>query len=183
MPITIDMTAAQVAQALQLSVAGFFSNGAANVYSIRGGDTLDLTGLVEYDSFDFLTGLAAPSLFELDAGPFGATTNFYGDLFGAFDTGTNFNGTTNTGNPGVLGAQNNAFGGVYLDDFIIGTAGRGEMVLNATSGDSSFIVDPQLSLSVPTKPNQEILIGPYQFEIRGGDDYGVPLIDVPPVHI
>lgn len=104
------MTAAQVAQALQLSVAGFFSNGAMNVYSIRGGDTLSLTGLVVYDSIDFLTGLAVPSLFELDAGPFGATTNFYGDLFGAFDTGTNFNGTTNTGNPGVLGAQNNDFG-------------------------------------------------------------------------
>lgn len=178
--VTVDMTAEEVAIALRNSIAGQFANGARNVYPIRSGDTVDLTGLVVYDSFDFLTGSSVPSANELSAGPFGATTNFIGDLFGAFDTGTNFNGTTNTANPGTLGGQANAFGGVYLDDFIIGKAGGGEMVLGAAP-NTNFIVDPQLSLTVPTRPNLEIKTGPYQFEIRGGQDYGIPLIDVPPV--
>ena len=181
--VSVSMTAEQVAQATRTSIAGFFANGAANVYAIRSGNTLDLTGLVQYDSFDFLTGQATPSLSELDSGPFGATTTFEGDLFSAFGTGTNFDGTTNTANPGTLGGRNNANGGVYLDDFIIGTAGRGEMVLDAVGGNASFIVDPQLSVPVPTRPNPEVLIGPYQFEIRGGDGYGIPLIDVPPVRL
>lgn len=183
-PIHVDvsMTRAEVAQALQAAVAGFFAGGATNVYPIRGGDTLDLTGLVDYDSFDFATGLRTPSLTELDAGPFGATTNFEGDLYSAFNTGTNFDGTTNNANPGVLGARNNAFSGVFLDDFIIGTAGRGEMILDATGGNTNFVVDPQFALTSPQRPfadEAQILVGPYQFELRGGDEYGVPLLNNP----
>jgi GEVED domain/Dockerin type I domain/Bacterial pre-peptidase C-terminal domain len=181
--VEVSMTSQQVAQALRTSIANFFAGGATNVYPIRGGNTLDLTGLVEYDSFDFFTGLNVPSAFELDAGPFGASTIFEGDLYSAFNAGTNFDGSTNTANPGYLAGQNNNVRGVYLDDFIIGIAGRGEMILDATGGTDNFVVDPQLSLTVPTRPNPEILAGPYQFELRGGDGYGIPLIDVPPVRL
>ncbi len=180
--VTLDMTAAEVAIALQQSLSGFFAGGAATAYPTTG-NVVDLTGLVNYSSFDFLTGLPAPSILDLDSGPFGATTNFIGDAFGAFNTGTNFDGTTNNGNPGALGAQNNDFEGVYLDDFIIGVAGRGEMVLRSTSGDTTFVEDPQKALSNPDQVNVEILQGPYQFEIRGGQDYGVPLLAGFPVTI
>ncbi len=103
--VNVSMTAEQVAQATRTSIAAFFANGASNVFAIRSGNTLDLTGLVQYDSFDFFTGQPTPSLSELDSGPFGATTTFEGDLYSAFGTGTNFDGTTNTANPGTLGGR------------------------------------------------------------------------------
>ncbi len=73
----------------------------------------------------------------------------------------------------MLGPIN--FEGVYLDDFIIGLAGRGEMVLNAPT-DTSFIRDPQLSQTTPVQSNPEVLVGPYQVEIRGGTEYGEPTL-------
>jgi hypothetical protein len=175
--INSSMTAGQVGVAVRQAIANTFSGGVTSVYALRG-DTLDLTGLVEYDSIDFFTGLRAPSAAELDPGPFGATTNFIGDRFGAFNTSRNFDGSTDSQRPGALRALNNGFEGVYLDDFIIGIAGRGEVVLNAPV-DTSFIVDPQLSRTNPSLDGTDlqILVGPYQLEIRGGDEYGVPLLN------
>lgn len=172
--VTLDMNAEQVALALQESLADFFANGARSAYPING-STVDLTGLVGYNGFDFTTGLPAPSITDLDPGPFGATTNFVGDAFSAFNEGTNFDGTTNNGNPGFLGGQNNDFEGVYLDDFIIGVAGRGEMVMRS-SVNTNFITDPQLEITNPDQFNPEILVGEYQLEIRGGQEYGIPTL-------
>ncbi|MCR9293841.1 MAG: PPC domain-containing protein, partial [bacterium] len=174
--VELGMSAAEVADALADSLAGIFGNGVAGAYPVRG-NVVDLTGLVNYSSIDFITGLPTPSAFDLDPGPFGATTNFVGDAFGAFNTSTNFDGTTNNARPGALGAQNNDFEGVYLDDFIIGVAGRGEMVLRASGGNTNFIQDPQQDITNPSQPNLEILVGEYQFEIRGGDEYGIPTLD------
>ncbi len=157
-PITVDMTAGQVALALRQSVATQFAGGVTSVYTIRNSDTIELAGLT-----------------VLDAGPFGLTTSFVGDRFSAFNTSTNFDGTRNNSNPGALGAQNNAFEGVYLDDFIIGVAGRGEMVLNGTT-NTTFVQDPQLTVTNPDRSSSAILVGPYQFEIRGGEEYGTPLL-------
>lgn len=178
--IRADMTADEVALALQDSVARLFAGGTNSAYGVRG-NTVDLSGLVNYSGFDFLTGLRTPSTFDLDPGPFGATTTFVGDAFGAFNTSTNFDGTTNNGRPGALGAQNNDFEGVFIDDFIIGVAGRGEQVMRATGGNTNFIQDPQKTITNPDQVNPEILVGPYQFEIRGGEEYGVPLLDGFPV--
>lgn len=133
-PVTVDMTAGEVALALQQSLATQFAGGTIDAYAIRNEDTVDLTGLT-----------------VIDAGPFGLTTEFVGDLTSAFNSS--------------LGAQRNAFEGVYLDDFIIGVAGRGEMVLGAPVS-TTFVADPS---AVPG-----ILVGPYQFEIRGGEEYGTP---------
>ncbi|MDX1948229.1 MAG: DVUA0089 family protein [Pirellulaceae bacterium] len=64
--------------------------------------------------------------------------------------------------------QNNNFEGIYIDDFIIGLAERGEMGTNsvnaAGSTNSNFATNPQLN------PNQ-ILVGAYQLEIRRAPTY------------
>lgn len=177
--LTADMTAEQVARQLQRALADFFAGGATGVYSIRGGDTLSLTGLVEYDSFNFITGQPEPSPLTFDSGPFGATTTFLGDRFSAFNTGTRFDGSTNDANPGPLQSRLNAFEGVYVDDFVIGLAGRGELVVGPTGGNTNFIVDPQLGVTNPRRDEvgePDVLLGPYQFEIRGGEEYGIPLL-------
>ncbi len=178
--VRIDMSAEEVAAALQTSVANRFADGTAAAYQVRG-NAVDLTGLIQYSSFDVFSGQRIPSLSDFSPGPFGGTTNFIGDAFSAFNTGTNADGTTSNGNPGALGAQNNNFEGVYLDDFIIGLAGRGEMALNSpTIGpNDDFIADPQDLLANPSQHDAdqggvEITVGPYQFEIRGGDTYGYP---------
>ncbi len=181
----VGMTTAQVAAAVQQGLANVFARGAINAYKIRGGDTVDLTGLVVYDTFDFATGASVPSATELSPGPFGATRSFVGDIFGAFNTSSNFNGTLNNGNPGILRANANAVEGVYLDDFIIGIAGRGEIIVdrnrlgpnNPVHGNTTFIDNPQPRQNNPILRNEEVLVGPYQLEIRGGEEYGVPLLE------
>jgi large repetitive protein len=177
--LTADMTADQVARQLQRALADFFAGGAIGVYPIRGGDTLSLTGLVEYDSFNFITGQPEPSLLTFDSGPFGASTTFIGDQFSAYNTGTRFDGSTNNANPGPLQSRANAFEGVFVDDFVIGLAGRGELVVGPTDGNTNFIVDPQLGVTNPRRDEVgdfNVLVGPYQFEIRGGEEYGIPLL-------
>ncbi|MBU6236831.1 MAG: hypothetical protein KGQ51_03315 [Planctomycetes bacterium] len=62
-------------------------------------------------------------------------------------------------------AQNNAFEGLYLDDFMIGLAERGEFVTGATA-NTAFVQVPSAG--------SEILVGSYQLEIRSGTDYGAP---------
>src|SRR5690606_34264510 len=140
----------EVATALQTSVGNRFAEGTAAAYPVRG-NVVDLTGLISYNSFDPLTGQSIPSLSQFSPGPFGGTTNFIGDEFSAFHTGTNPDGSTNNANPGALGARENNFEGVYLDDFIIGLAGRGEMALNSpvVGADDDFIADPQDLLANP----------------------------------
>ncbi len=65
----------------------------------------------------------------------------------------------------ALRARNNAFEGLYLDDFIIGATERGEVVLNADT-TTTFITNPAGVTGIQ--------IGEYQLEIRGGEEYGVP---------
>ncbi|MGM0486523.1 MAG: choice-of-anchor L domain-containing protein [Planctomycetota bacterium] len=91
-----------------------------------------------------------------DPGPFGLTNTLPGDVYGAFNEN--------------LRGQNNDHEGIYLDDFVIGFAERGEVATGA-SGDSSFFTNPTSS--------QQILEGPYQLEIRQGEKYGES-IEVPP---
>ncbi|MHC4400827.1 MAG: nidogen-like domain-containing protein, partial [Planctomycetota bacterium] len=64
--------------------------------------------------------------------------------------------------------QDNAHEGLYVDDIIIGFAERGEMVTQA-SGDTSF------STAAAPGPGGApvVTVGPYQLEIRRGEEYGV----------
>jgi VCBS repeat-containing protein len=64
-------------------------------------------------------------------------------------------------------AQNNNFEGVYIDDIIIGFAERGEMVTGSTAQNAFFQVPQD-----PLNPISEVLVGPYQLEIRRGTEYG-----------
>lgn len=83
-------------------------------------------------------------------GPFGLTDSLPGNSSGNFFSN--------------LRGQDNAYEGIYLDDFIIGFAERGEVVTNA-SGQTTFYANPALL------PNQA-LSGPYQLEIRQAEKYG-----------
>ncbi|MEQ1825450.1 MAG: pre-peptidase C-terminal domain-containing protein [Pirellula sp.] len=71
------------------------------------------------------------------------------------------------GLPNANRSQNNAFEGLYLDDFIIGLAERGESVTGARA-DTTFVTR--------ASSGSAIIVGPYQLEIRGGAEYGRPLI-------
>lgn len=92
-----------------------------------------------------------------DAGPFGLSDQLPGDIYGAF--------TEN------LRGQNNNHEGIYMDDFVIGFAERGE-VATGTSGDNTFFANPMSS--------QQILEGPYQLEIRQGEKYGESIVEPRP---
>ena len=59
-----------------------------------------------------------------NAGPFGLTDSLPGDSWGDFNNN--------------LRGQDNRWEGIYLDDFIIGFAERGEMVINA-SGNTELL--------------------------------------------
>ena len=86
-----------------------------------------------------------------DNGPFALTGVNAGDLFGS---------------NGPQRARANNFEGVYVDDFIIGFAERGEMTFNATNV-SNFIVDPLSPVGTTARPTT----GTYQLEIRDGSEY------------
>jgi GEVED domain/Dockerin type I domain/Bacterial pre-peptidase C-terminal domain len=105
------------------------------------------------DSYIDLTGVTVGA-----AGPFTVSTPRAEDSFSEFGTGSL---------PLANKALNNAFEGVYLDDFIIGLAERGETVTGARA-DTSFVTVPSAGSG--------ILVGPYQLEIRGGQEYGQPLL-------
>ncbi len=137
--------AQQVAQAMERALAGGLDGYAT--YKQRG-------------NFIDVTGLTVSS-----AGPFSVSTPRAEDRFSEY--GTAFL-------PSATRAQNNAFEGLYLDDFIIGLAERGETVTGARV-DTNFV-------SVPSA-GSEILVGPYQLEIRGGQDYGQPLLPSQDTHL
>ena len=105
----------------------------------------------------------------IDQGPLGADTGplsgdkaLYGNPFGVL-------GANRVGFNDPARGQNNNFEGVYLDDFIIGFAERGEMGTidpRAASTDTSFYVVP------PDQVNPfDVNTGEYQLEIRRSADY------------
>ena len=110
-------------------------------------------------------------------GPFGLEANLAGDLFGAFTAG---GPPSATGYPGALRGMDNAHKGAYIDDIIIGFAERGEMVTGATP-NASFQPSPELfnpDLPVGLIPHNEIHVGPYQLEVRRGEDFGTTITDI-----
>jgi len=93
-----------------------------------------------------------------DPGPFTVSTPRLEDNFSEFGQ---------PGLPPATRAQGNAFEGLFIDDFIIGLAERGETVTGARI-DTTFVTQ--------TTSGSSIAVGPYQLEIRGGADYGSPLV-------
>ncbi|NND97104.1 MAG: hypothetical protein HKN47_07240, partial [Pirellulaceae bacterium] len=98
-----------------------------------------------------------------DPGPFSNTALRYGDNYRSIDP--------------VDGARNNTFEGVFLDDFIIGFAERGETATGSNVVDSAFITDGLPSIPVPADPVSNLQTGSYQVEIRDGSEYVASGID------
>jgi hypothetical protein len=92
------------------------------------------------------------------AGQFDPAGDPTGPVSGFASATGNFNSSTK--------GQFNRFEGFYVDDIIVGLAGRGEMVTGASPGDTEFVTVNE----VPGAPRQ-VLDGPYQLEIRRGTDY------------
>ena len=98
----------------------------------------------------------------------------YDDIQIRFDFATA--GTMNQGTPGdeygdfssVQRAQQNDFEGVYIDDIMIGFSERGEMVTGTSAVNTYFTVPQNPD---PAGPKQ-VLVGPYQLEMRRGTEYG-----------
>ncbi|TWT83198.1 Dockerin type I repeat protein [Planctomycetes bacterium CA13] len=93
-----------------------------------------------------------------DFGPFVNANQRYGDLFGSSN---------------LAGSLDNAHEGVYLDDFIIGFAERGELVTQsrAVAATEVFIADGTLDFTSPSQPSQPTVTGSYQLEIRDASEY------------
>ena len=137
--ITPDMTAEQVATLVSEAMEQTFAGGldAYTTYLAR-------------DRYVDLTGVTV-----VNAGPFRVSRPRAEDAFSENSAGL----------PAALRAQNNAFEGLLIDDFIIGLAERGESVTGARL-DTSFVT--------LGGAGSDILVGPYQLEIRGGTEYGSP---------
>ncbi|MGB7327296.1 MAG: GEVED domain-containing protein [Rubripirellula sp.] len=93
-----------------------------------------------------------------DSGPFATDSERSGDAYGAGPVG---------------GSRDNAFEGVYLDDFIIGFAERGEVATNSNPVTAAFVTDTSPQFPLPNDPVSNLVTGAYQVEIRSGSEYVV----------
>lgn len=129
--------------------------------------------------FDFSTSGRSGTVIDVNTGLRVASNDVTNPTY-ADDTGGS-NGLDGTGDMASAG-QNNAFEGFYVDDIIVGFAGRGEMVTSAANGAATTNINgnPFTQLTKDPDPNaaQQLLSGNYQLEIRRGEDYSV-LVDPP----
>jgi len=103
----------------------------------------------------------------VDPGPLGYDAIHPDDFF-TIDPNTHLPGDAFSGFNSPARGQDNIWEGLYLDDFIIGFAERGEAVSNAASrATSSFVANPD---------GQGRTEGPYQLEIRPGPNVSSPLL-------
>ncbi|MGI9471458.1 MAG: GEVED domain-containing protein [Rubripirellula sp.] len=97
-----------------------------------------------------------PALAISDAGPFVSEDDRYGDQYAS----------------GVIsGTRNNTAEGIYLDDFIIGFAERGEIATSSNVVNSPFVLDTRPQFPVPADPTSNLATGSYQVEIRDASEY------------
>lgn len=104
--------------------------------------------------------ISLPGFTVSDSGPFANTALRYADQYGAST---------------VAGSRDNDFEGVFLDDFVIGLAERGEQVTDpraiGSPLDTSFVVDQRFAVPLPNDPRSNLVTGSYQVEIRDGSEY------------
>ncbi len=96
-----------------------------------------------------------PGLTLQDSGPFADEGERYGDNFGG----------------GIVGVRDNANEGVYLDDFIIGFAERGELATGSDIVSAAFVSDLSPQFPLPADPTSNLSTGSYQVEIRDASEY------------
>lgn len=138
------MSAAEVAQAVRQALADQFAGG-----DVAGFPTNGSSILIPLPQADGSSPIG-------NAGPFVDTSVRSGDQFGS----------------GPIGAtRGNAFEGVYLDDFIIGFAERGEVATSSDVVSTPFVTDLRSQFPNPVDPTSNTLTGSYQVEIRSGSEY------------
>lgn len=141
--VTRDMDATAVAEVIQQAL---FSE-------LLSGDPSEINNLVpRTNSAVRLAGFSLD-----DPGPFASEGDRYGDQFGG----------------GVLaGAVDNDHEGVYLDDFIIGFAERGEVATGSTPiADQTFVTDTRFEFPEPDELPTGATTGTYTVEIRDASEY------------
>ena len=149
--ISQGMTAEQVAAEVKRAMEGALAPSNFDTFARRG-IFIDMTG----------TTVASP-------GPFTLSTFRPEDVLSEWGTNGQGSNLDPLSRP-AFRARNNAFEGLYLDDFIIGLAERGEQVTGARS-DTTF---------VSTGPTTGPQGGTYQLEIRQGTEYGAPRVITSP---
>jgi len=97
----------------------------------------------------------------VDPGPLGLDAALDADAYGVFDHPRFGNSEA------YRRGEQNQFEGIYLDDFLIGFAERGEAVANANNGSTGFTGNPDGSGRSS---------GEYQLEIRRGPEPEAPLV-------
>ena len=138
------MTSTQVAQAVRQALADRFSGGDVAAFPTNGNSIL-----VPLPQADGSSPIQNP-------GPFFDTSQRSGDQFGS----------------GPVGAsRGNDFEGVYLDDFIIGFAERGETASSSNAVTTTFVTDLTSQFPTPDDPTSNITTGSYQVEIRSASEY------------
>ena len=163
-PVNVDvgMTSLLVADAIRISMADYLGDG--NVEAIK--TRHEAVQVVSFGIGDAgPLGMSGPS----DPNTAVANSGLFGDLFGGFGLSALADGQTAVGNPGALGMQNNQFRGLHVDDFIIGFASRGEMVV----GSDTTVAATTQFVANTAQPADEIDVGAYQLEIRQATEYGL----------
>ena len=139
------MSSSEVAEQLQRAVANRFRSGDLSSYPTSG------------------PTVSFPGLTVTDPGPFALESARYGDIFKSRDP---VSGAVDR----TRGAVGNNFEGVYLDDFIIGFAERGEIATGANV-DDTFVTSGLPTIPVPNDPVSSLQTGTYQVEIRDASEY------------
>ncbi|QDT02610.1 Dockerin type I repeat protein [Rubripirellula lacrimiformis] len=111
--------------------------------------------------------LQLASLSVNDSGPFVSATDRYADgsLAGVID-----------------GTRNNESEGIYLDDFVIGFAERGEIATSSNVVDSAFVTDTRSQFPNPDDPVSALNTGSYQVEIRSASEYINSALEIAPAN-
>ncbi len=97
-----------------------------------------------------------PAFSIVDAGPFNSEGERHGEQFAS---------------GAIVGTRDNAHEGIYLDDFVIAPAERGEVVTGSNVVDTAFVTDSRPAFSTPADPTSGLVTGSYSVEIRDGSEY------------
>jgi len=158
--VNLTMTSLDVADAIRVALADHLGNGNVDAVKARH-EAIQIVGYGVGDPGPL--GLSGPS----DPTTAYTGTGLFGDLFGAFNASAGYNGVVTATTPGALRMQDNAHEGVYLDNILIGFAGRGEMVTGSAPSASPQFVENT------AQAGDEIDSGAYQLEIRQATEYGL----------
>ena len=145
-PVSRFMSAAEIAVEVRRALATRFVDGELAQFPVAG------------------SSVRLPTLTIVDAGPFHAEGERYGEQFA---------------DGAIAGTRDNAHEGIYLDDFIIGLAERGENATESLVVDTLFTPDLRNNFAVPANPTSDLVTGSYSVEIRDGSEYVNSLTGVP----